>query len=191
MQPRHFRFLLIAITCLLVGCKKKDDCADFICLNGGTCFEGECVCPEGYGGSDCSQSLFPSMSITKVVVTRFPPVRLSGEQWDSGNSFSSAPDLYIALKHKGSIVYAFPTDVTATENNTHYVFDIPTGAAVMYYPVETYKMALYDRDNYTDDLLGELSFSVVGHLSENTTFPFTLVLDDGGRVAFDLDLNVF
>ena len=32
----------------------KDECKDVVCNNGGTCVSGNCSCPTGYEGSNCS-----------------------------------------------------------------------------------------------------------------------------------------
>lgn len=32
---------------------EKDECADVICMNNGTCVDGACVCPTGYEGTTC------------------------------------------------------------------------------------------------------------------------------------------
>ena len=36
---------------LMTSC--QDPCNDVECLNGGTCVEGDCQCPEGYTGNNC------------------------------------------------------------------------------------------------------------------------------------------
>lgn len=49
------RILIFLLTCLLTlttACK-KDPCEDIACQNGGTCIEGDCECPEGFGGNFC------------------------------------------------------------------------------------------------------------------------------------------
>ncbi len=47
----NIKLLTILILILSWGC--KDPCKDQICLNGGTCVEGDCVCPNGYSGANC------------------------------------------------------------------------------------------------------------------------------------------
>lgn len=42
--------LVTAISC-------DNNCDDVICQNNGTCEDGTCVCPEGYGGDNCEQLL--------------------------------------------------------------------------------------------------------------------------------------
>jgi len=55
---KHFALIAIAITLLILnGC--KDPCEDVACLNGGACADGTCVCPEGYGGTNCESAVSP------------------------------------------------------------------------------------------------------------------------------------
>lgn len=44
--------LIIALAILMAGCA-KDPCKGLDCLNGGTCDNGTCLCPEGYEGVNC------------------------------------------------------------------------------------------------------------------------------------------
>ena len=41
----------IAAAAFFTSC--SDPCKDVTCLNGGECVEGDCVCAEGYEGTDC------------------------------------------------------------------------------------------------------------------------------------------
>ena len=52
---------LMAATTLLIGC--ADDCADVNCLNGGACNEGVCVCPDGFTGEFCQNTVDPCESV--------------------------------------------------------------------------------------------------------------------------------
>ncbi|MCS6991649.1 MAG: calcium-binding EGF-like domain-containing protein [Chitinophagales bacterium] len=40
-------------TILLFNACEQDPCKDVVCLNGGTCEDGDCNCPIGYEGDDC------------------------------------------------------------------------------------------------------------------------------------------
>lgn len=53
------RSLFIAWALLLLGACNQDPCAALECLNGGTCIDGSCECPEGFIGADCSIELDP------------------------------------------------------------------------------------------------------------------------------------
>jgi EGF-like domain len=50
--------LLIFCTTLLLSfcfsnCEKENKCKDTVCLNGGACKDGTCICPTGYNGAMC------------------------------------------------------------------------------------------------------------------------------------------
>lgn len=53
MKNQLFFFLTIVLSLglCLSGC--GDPCKDVACLNGGSCVEGDCVCPTGYSGINC------------------------------------------------------------------------------------------------------------------------------------------
>lgn len=61
---KNIKFALFGMLALgliaFQGC--KDACADITCLNGGTCVEGDCVCADGFEGTDCG-----TKSVTKFV----------------------------------------------------------------------------------------------------------------------------
>jgi len=44
--------LFIIALILNYGCK-KDPCENQICFNGGACVDGDCICPNGYTGTNC------------------------------------------------------------------------------------------------------------------------------------------
>lgn len=54
--------LMIALGISLNSC--TDPCKDTECLNGGTCNDGNCDCPEGYTGSICETQTDPCAGVT-------------------------------------------------------------------------------------------------------------------------------
>lgn len=44
-------FIALATSMTFSSC--KDECKDVDCLNGGTCSDGDCTCPDGYIGTRC------------------------------------------------------------------------------------------------------------------------------------------
>ena len=48
---KKFSFAIVTIL-LISSC--VDPCKDINCLNGGTCLEGVCLCPDFYEGTDCA-----------------------------------------------------------------------------------------------------------------------------------------
>jgi hypothetical protein len=45
-------FLLVAVVLVSSSCE-VDKCKNTVCLNGGACKEGNCICPTGYTGTTC------------------------------------------------------------------------------------------------------------------------------------------
>lgn len=60
-----FEFLFLLMVSLAgTGC--SDSCDDVACSNGGICVDGDCICPEGWTGSDCSTPTSNSTSCESV-----------------------------------------------------------------------------------------------------------------------------
>jgi hypothetical protein len=47
-------FLIIGLT-VIISC--RDKCKDAVCLNGGACQDGECICQTGYTGKNCETAI--------------------------------------------------------------------------------------------------------------------------------------
>lgn len=58
------RAILICFACLLMACN-NNKCLEVECLNGGTCWDGECQCPKGFIGVNCD-SLDPNFECSTV-----------------------------------------------------------------------------------------------------------------------------
>lgn len=98
------------------GCKKNpnnkggifstDPCKDVSCLNGGTCNDGVCLCPQGYSGSTCASQITPSqITITKITVTSFVD---GGEDGSAGPDIFpdyTTPDIYVKLLSGSTVLY--------------------------------------------------------------------------------------
>ncbi len=71
---------------LLFSCSKDepiDLCAGVICRNGGNCINGDCDCPEGFSGPDCSTIDVPrKVTIKSIKVVDYPSVKPDGTSWD-------------------------------------------------------------------------------------------------------------
>jgi len=58
MKKLMFVFFSLAIAGVVLTTQScSDACDDVTCLNGGTCDEGDCDCPEGFIGDDCGTNL--------------------------------------------------------------------------------------------------------------------------------------
>ncbi len=63
MKIKKILKLIIALILVLnCGCK-KDLCEDQVCFNGGACVDGDCICVNGYTGTNC-QNEPPCANIT-------------------------------------------------------------------------------------------------------------------------------
>ena len=180
-------FLLLTVCgltfVLISSCKKetKDPCEGITCLNGGTCANGSCNCPQGYSGSNCSQQLTPTkVTITKVQVTRFPATDAGGAGWDP----TSGPELYPKISLGSSTIYSSSTYyIDASTSLVPYDFT-PSPYIELTSPTSQYTIEAYDYDTLDpDDWMGGIYFYPY---SSTGGFPSTIIIDGGGSVAFKL-----
>lgn len=180
-----------AVTTLLLtatvfnSCNKEDPdpCEGVTCLNGGTCVNGECDCPEGYTGPDCGTQDTPSkIRISKIKITKFPSYN-NGSDWDT---WSAGPDIYVTIYKGTTLIHEQPTmyeDADATQDYTYK----PSGDIDLTDPTAKYTISLYDYDNLgDDDFMGGIYFYPY---SSTGGFPTTLYLDAGGDVTFELSVS--
>lgn len=173
MKKYLFIPMLIVAALFGNGCKKenggpfkKDPCKDKICLNGGYCEDGTCVCPQGYTGTDCSAQVTPSkISVTNIEVTKFN---------QNGDPDDALPDIYVKLKDGSTVLLKASNAYTNAISPGSYVYTPVT-------PVElnaftSYTMELWDYDAISDDLLQSITFA---SYSSTGGFPTTIVKDDG------------
>lgn len=50
---KHFFSVIAILGFMLVSC--EDPCTSTVCLNGGVCSDGDCLCPEGFSGEECER----------------------------------------------------------------------------------------------------------------------------------------
>ncbi len=181
------RFLIAVLlysVLALNSCKKvvPDPCDGVICLNGGTCVNGQCDCPNGYTGPDCSNQITPSkIRINNIRLTKFPPTD-NGAGWD----LTSGPDIYIVIEYNGSIIYNHPTYYQNADPSLTYDFK-PSTNLNLTNPADNYIIRLYDYDDFsTDDYMGGIEF--VPYYDGNN-FPGNIDIDAGGTVAFELSVS--
>src|SRR5687767_4008987 len=121
MKTIHSIIIIIAVSVIIMSCA-KDFCDNSICLNGGTCIEGSCDCPEGFTGQFCDEQNTPDkIRVRTIQVTRFPGVN-EGVSWDS----IDGPDIYFRLyegeQPLAQPVLAFP-DADALQDY-YFFFDV-------------------------------------------------------------------
>ena len=179
-----FQILLLSFTLIMItSCKKDDPCDAISCVNGGTCVNGTCDCPEGFTGPDCSNQETPSsIRITNIKVTKFPSVAGGGAGWDL---FSGA-DIYVTMSYNNSTIYTHPSFFQDANSGTDYDFPPSTNLNITN-PTNQYVISVYDDDGFdTHDFMGGIEFTPY---SNNNGFPSTINLDAGGAVAFQLTVD--
>ncbi len=150
-------FSLIAV----ISCKKTpvvDPCAAITCLNGGTCNDGSCQCPQGFIGESCSAQKTPSAILIKsITVTKFPSRRADGTFWDV---LSGAPDIYPNLKIGSSILYS-PYNAAKTDVVAGQAYKFTPQAPIRLTDMgSTYTISVYDADTITDEWMGGIDYKV-------------------------------
>lgn len=167
-----------------LGCE-KDPCEMVVCENDGHCANGECVCPEGFTGADCSQQVTPTMiRISNITVTKFPQTEEDGGGWD----LTSGPDIYPAIYTAGDDeLWSGQSDFSQNADATvDYDFEV-VPAISLNDPNSQYIIRLHDYDDFDpDDFMGGISFTPY---SSTNGFPTSLHLDAGGAVAFTLEVS--
>ena len=180
-----FSIVAIATTVLMVNsCKKEDPdpCEGVTCLNGGTCVNGSCSCPQGYSGPACETQVTPTkIRISSIKITSFP-------QYDGGSNWDNldGPDIYVTLSLGSTLIHKQPTMFEDASVTTDYTYN-PTSSIDLSDPTAQYTIRLYDYDDYdSDDYMGGILFYPY---SSTGGFPTTLYLDAGAGVTFELTVS--
>jgi len=177
MKPLQYLFIIAPLALLSLSSCNERSCENTMCENGGICLDGTCDCPEGFAGVHCHDRIPPDViRITSMSVTRFP--RSNGNvMWDP----EDGPDIFFRLLDKeidiGQPDYLVEDAMTSKPYNFIFHFiDIN-------HPADTYKIQLLDYDGIDtkEDFMGEITFVP---LDKSKDFPSTIILDDGGPIAF-------
>ncbi len=140
----------------LVSCGTEEDtCSTLACLNDGTCVNGDCACPEGFEGEDCSIQLDPvSMSIIGINVTKYPVLRSDSSSWDSLPN--SGADLFFAFHEGTTSTYDPSTDFvsnTLTDANGQALEVNATPPYRITTLTTNWSLDLWDADGVTDEYM--------------------------------------
>lgn len=167
---------------LLASCA-TDPCESSLCMNDGTCIDGSCLCADKYTGANCSKQNTPEkIRIRTIQLTRFPGMN-HGAQWDDTNG----PDLYFRM-FEGEQPIAQPIiafDDASEEKDYYFFIDIIDLSNVL--TEHTIELRDYDAED-DDDIMGEVTF--IPYYSTNG-FPSKIVVDNGGSIAFTMEVDYF
>lgn len=162
MKNRSLLILFLSVSSFsLNSCSSDNDsvvtdpCADIVCQNGGYCVNGECVCPEGYEGADCSKQTTPlKINVTKIEVLNFPSTDKNGGGWD----FTSGADIYPVFLNGSNELYKADTYYEDATSGTVYSWDLSNVSIAN--PLDRHIIRLYDSDGFdADDYMGGVEFS--------------------------------
>ncbi len=177
-------FLFLGSSLLIFNGCEKDPCEATICNNGGYCANGDCVCPEGFKGADCSQQETPTkIRITKIEVTGFPATDGGGAGWD----LISGADILPVISRGTDFVWTSP--VYFEDANPSSVYSYTDGLPFdITSPQDRYTISLYDYDTIDDDdFMGGVIFTPYFNTNK---FPETMDLSvDGSDVSFKIHLS--
>lgn len=168
--------IMLIATFTFTSCS-PDSNDNMLCENGGVSNDGNCLCPDGFRGDQCEEKVMPyRMRVSSVTLTRYPTTN-NGMPWDELNG----PDIYFSLIEDTFSVgmplelildaaidqsYTFRTDVIEMRDITGRHF-----------------LRLFDFESLhvASEFMGEVEFIPY---NEEGGLPQTIVLDNGGPVAF-------
>lgn len=182
MRPIQFFTALATFILLTLSSCTEDPCENSLCANGGVCIEGTCDCPQGFTGPSCSEQDMPDrIRLTSVQVTRFPGFN-SDMQWDG----TDGPDIYFRLYDQDQAIAQPMLLVEDADASQDYYFFI--NVIDMYNVTHQHRIQLLDYDGIDtrSDFLGEINFTPY---HSTNGFPETILLDDGGPVAFTITVD--
>jgi len=176
-------FLMVSLS---TGCsdddssEPKDPCEGVVCANGGTCEQGDCKCPEGFGGEECRDEKTPrTIKVKSISVKEYPLQTSSGEAWDV---FSSFPDMYLAVSNNNNVITSTNVRDEVGGETVGYGEGLPVG---LNNPTVEYTIAAYDFDSSSDDdFMGGVRFTPY---QEGRGFPNPIIVEAGD---FKFELSV-
>lgn len=122
---KYFFYLFPLCFVLLFSCTEdeNDACDTVICLNGGICENGECICPYGWSGENCEDSITHSkIVITKIELLVYNETKGDGSPWDANDD----PDIYLGLWDNTSGDFDFTTQTMLNVSNPPLVYTLAT-----------------------------------------------------------------
>jgi len=178
---KYLLYLTTLLAIIFTACNDNStDAESLTCLNGGTNVGGECECTQGYTGNTCNQQKTPDViTVSEIIVTKFPSTRDDGGGWDP----SSGPDIFPVISRNSQTVWQTSKYYDNASSQNTYSFSPNIQFTE---PNQQYQVDLYDYDNTGSDLMGGV---ISVPYSSDNGFPSTIVYDAGGSVAFELEVS--
>lgn len=217
IQLNPFYITLLCMPLLLSSCKKDDPCEDKVCLNGGACVDGTCVCANGYTGADCSTPPNACLGVTclnggycangtcvcaqgytgsdcsqqitpsAIRINSITVTSFPATDGGAGWDLTSGPDIFPELRLGSTLIWDAPTFYQNADPGQDYIFT-PNPTFNLTSPTSQYTINLLDYDDLdADDWMGGVNFTPY---SSSNDFPTTITLaPPGGAVTFTLDVS--
>jgi len=179
----------------ITACVKDNPCDDTICVNGGSCVDGLCYCPEGYAGTDCSEAdLNLTLTVTAVRVENYP-ITNAGVPWDDPIVGTSTPgDMQWRFVRPNNELIAggwYENAIGSPMNysNTNLPFSIGPDDLFLSNSIQLYDVDDLDASDLLseDDYVGGYNFTPSTYLDEpGNFFPDSLVIQIDNGIRFTL-----
>ncbi|MBL0310947.1 MAG: hypothetical protein IPP77_15150 [Bacteroidetes bacterium] len=135
IRPAKILFLISIFTLILTSCERKS-CNSVVCPLGQICLNGNCICPNGYEGTDC-QTLSADKYVGNYIVYESCPGSTTGNPFGQYNTYigydPSYPNQLIIynLFNQGSAYASIYTD-GSNQGNTLIVKTQNLGSITVY-----------------------------------------------------------
>lgn len=193
MKTNFIKIFILSVFLVFTACSSDGgdsaECQTIACQNGGVFENCECLCPEGFFGTDCSSQITPTkIKVTKIRVKYFPNTN-NGSNWDVGG----LPDIFVRLgKGNGDnntqLLYTSNVIENAVSNGVN-VFDfVPTTATYITNVTQQHVVILGDYDTASyNDFMGGFTFTPYNNTNR---FPASILLQDANvPLSFELFLT--
>jgi hypothetical protein len=170
--------LLIPFLFTLASC--GDPCDEINCLNGGTCIDGTCDCPPGFGADNCGREEIPqSVTIQELHITSLPATKPDGSSWDL---FGGAPDVFAVIRING-MIEAYTELVTNASGGVRLLGGtLPLTRTTDF--GDDIRIEVYDDDGSDSDLIG--GYVLPDFYALNQGFPETRIAGSGNALTVEL-----
>lgn len=190
---------LLVVSTGCPGSGKPDDpCEGIICINGGTCVNGICECPEGFEGADCGQEKVPdNIRIAKITYTKMPEKKDNGDTWDVGAFPAAFPGLKVIVYRDSDpdpndenwvAIWDSENDIGLKNdaNPTQTQVFVPTLPTILNNPEQKYRVSLYDWDpGPVEEFMGGITFVPY---APGQSHP-AQIIQENSKVRFVLDVT--